>query len=590
MNGPSLRSPLLGITVASLVASGWLALAAAGRASGTAGVAPDPCAGASTSDVDKKTILWSLTYFLSSRLDSESATSGRSTRVPELVTALNELYGAANAPVASLAGGGNLLLKGTDRQLCEITRFLARIDSPWPQVQMTLWALQISGTPERITKKLDALNSDVRDTREALITVQRELAHRVRPTLPEGRKPTVDDFQGCTKELFRAVACRRSPIFLPFSGPLSLNESLVLLAVDADRKTILTGFQEWVEGRFKTQVAALPGGHHPFRRLEELLSTSDRRTDCEPFQNFLTALEDYDRGGLGSPEAVVRTGTILDRLLKDTMDAYAADMSELFLGPLLAEAQSDSTGGPADGVSLMGRSRIVVTSGLTSGLTPTMSSPVEISRPKSFTADLLDKAFPTKKGGDPAAIGANRILAALPQSQALLLAAALSEPEARFATVAPGVKVKIRPSVLPDGAAARLTIDATFGVTTSPLDTNASPDTRNDPPAPAIQQHRVETDATVGVFDLFDISSFSMTTSHPRTPFYVPILGRLPIIGPAFQWPRRPKEIHHESVILVNTVVLPRALNLSSFYRLSSLEAENLPDKPASCQALPVPP
>src|SRR6185503_3439776 len=175
------------------------------------------------------------------------------------------------------------------------------------------------------------------------------------------------------------------------------------------------------------------------------------------------------------------------------------------------------------------------------------------------------------------------ILASVSQAQAILLAAALSEPGVRFAKVAPGIEVQIRPTVLPDGAAARLTIDASFGVTTTPLDA-AVPDTHDDPPPPMIQKHHVETDATVGVFDLFDISSFSVTTSHPRTPYFVPILGRLPLIGRAFQWPRRPKTVDHDSVILVNTVVLPRALNLSNFYRVADFEREPMPP-PSECEA-----
>jgi len=262
------------------------------------------------------------------------------------------------------------------------------------------------------------------------------------------------------------------------------------------------------------------------------------------------------------------------------MDTYVADMSELFLDPLLRSAQGGPAKSKSDGVSLIGRSRIVVTSGLTSGLTPAMSSHVETSRPKPFGEDLLDRAFPAKEAGNPDLTGADRILAGLSQGQALLLAAALSEPETRFAKVAPGIEVKVRPTVLPDGAAARLTIDARFGVTTTPLDPAAGADTWEEPPAPAINSHRVETDAAVEVFDLFDISSFSMTTSHPRAPMSIPILGRLPIIGRAFQWPRGPKVVQHESVILVNTVVLPRAVGLSLFYRLWDFER---PPQPKDC-------
>jgi Bacterial type II/III secretion system short domain len=516
----------------------------------------------------EETSLWNLTYFLRSQFSSESSTSSaRSTRVPELVKALNDLYGKPDRPVALLAGGGSLLLRGTKSQLRQIRSFLALLDSPWPQVQITLWALQVSGSQEQIASKVDRLASDVRATHDAIVTVQRELAR----IAPEG------GLQGCAVDLERKVACRESPIFLPVSGPLSLNESLILLMVQADRQDKVESLSDWVEHQFPKQVAEVGPNYHPFPRLKEVLQWRGKKADCEAFSNFLYAMNGYSGDREGAPEAVVRTGTILDRVLKAAMDAYAVDMSELFLDPLLKRAQNGAAKGKGDGVSLVGRSRIVVTSGLTSGLTPEMSSSVEISRPKPFGKELLDRAFPAKEGKNPELTGADRILAGFSAGQALLLAAALSEPEPRFAKVAPGIDVKVRPTVLPDGAAARLTIDARFGVTTTLLDPEAGSDTLNEPPAPTISSHRVETDAAVEVFDLFDISSFSMTTSHPRAPFSVPILGRLPILGRAFQWPRKPKVTNHESIILVNTVVLPRAVNLSLFYRLWDFERRPRP-------------
>ena len=541
----------------------------------------------------EETVLWPLTYFLSSRIESDSSiTSSRSSRVTELLKTLNDHYGKQDRPVAFLAGGGSVLLRGTREQLQEITRFLALIDSPWPQVQMTLWALQVSGSQEEVAKKVDDIAIAVRVTRDDMMMVQRELAQIAREDLKERLRE--GRLQGCAKRLFEMVECRQSSIFLPISGPLSLNESLILLTVRADRQNKVESLRTWFEKQFPQKMAERRAGssdYQPFRRLEQVLNLQGSDADCEAFENFVRAYHAYSNKVEGAPEAVIRTGTILDRVLKAGMDAYAADMSEFFLDPLLRSVQDDGAGTgtraarpsrKGDGVSLIGRSRIVVTSGLTSGLTPEMSSSVETSRPKPFGEGLLDQAFPAKEGGNPELTGADRILAGLSQGQALLLAAALSEPEPRFSKVAPGIEVKVRPTVLPDGAAARLTIDARFGVTTTPLDPQAGTDTTQEPPAPAINSHRVETDAAVDVFDLFDISSFSMTTSHPRAPYFVPILGRLPILGRAFQWPRNPKVVQHESMILVNTVVLPRAVNLSLFYRIPDFEREPLP---AYCHA-----
>jgi hypothetical protein len=517
------------------------------------------------------TELWALTYFLSSRLETDASKPSRSTRVDDLVKTLNELYGK-DKPVVFLVGGGNLLLRGTSTQLLEVKRILAVVDSPWPQVQMTFWALQVSGSPQRIAVQLEGLAADVRATREAIVAVQRRLVQSVRPAGPA-------DIQPCARAIYGKILCGKSPVFIPKSSPLSLNESLILLTLHARRQAIVSDLRDWVSLHFKNDVeragVGLGNGYQPLRRLELALDSLGAEPDCEAFGNFVTALEAYDGKSEGAPEALARTGTILDRVLKDVVDAYAADLSELFLDPLLKRAQLGYDGPKAprgDGVVMTGRSRIVVTSGLKARLAPELSSSVEISRPKAFTDDLLNRAFPAKKEGDPSLTGANRVLEGLPQAEAIILAAALAEPEAHFAKVAPGVEVNVRPTVLPDGAAARLTIDASFGVTTTPIDAAASTDTRNEPPPPAVETHHVQTDATVGVFDLFDISSFSITTSHPQSPAFFPVLGRLPIIGRAFQWPRRPKQTHHESVILINTVVLPRALTLSSFYRPAPFE------------------
>lgn len=230
---------------------------------------------------------------------------------------------------------------------------------------------------------------------------------------------------------------------------------------------------------------------------------------------------------------------------------------------------------------------MVVTSGLETGLAAEMASFVETTRPKPFGKELLDLAFPTttKDGvtttegtvGSPAPEQAKdwtggRVLAGLPSGQALLLAALLSaEVEPTYSTVAPGITINARPTVFPDGGVARLMVDARFSVTTKALGGENRPDVWAQTPPSGIQSHRVTTDVHVSAFDLLGISSFSMQSTSPQAPHYLPILGRLPIIGPAFQYPRPPKVTHYESVILVNTVILPRALSLGRFYGETSL-------------------
>jgi hypothetical protein len=220
-------------------------------------------------------------------------------------------------------------------------------------------------------------------------------------------------------------------------------------------------------------------------------------------------------------------------------------------------------------VALVGRTRIVVTSGLEAGLAPEMASFVESGRPRPFGKELMDMAFPAGSSAGASGSGLSGsagVLAGLSGAQALGLAAILSaDTEPAYSKVAPGIALSVRPTVLPDGGSARVTVDARFGVASTPLDQSRQDIWRSAPPA-GIASDTVHTDAAVSAFDLFNISSFSVSVSHPQTPFYIPILGRLPVIGPAFQIPRRDRETRFESLVLVNTVILPRSIELQRFY------------------------
>lgn len=508
--------------------------------------------------VEEETDLWPLT-FIRSRVSSTGTASahlpgfGSPDNIDVLVDAYNRIYGSPGRPPAvQRAGANRLLLHGPRETVTEIKRSLALVDAPWPQVQMNLWAIQVSGSASEVSKRIQEISEEVRKTHDRMIEVQRALAGIA--TEPEDRENT---------EVLRGHF-ELAGIDIDPDGPLSLNESLVLLILRPNR-------QEKV-ARLRRIVSGWPGidaAEPPFHRLERALATETCETDWRGFEDFRDALASFknDRRSADAPQKLVRTGAMIDRMLKAVMDAFAADMDEIFLDPLLERIQKLAPADRDDGIALVGKSRIVVTSGLEAGLTPEMASFVETTRPKPFGRELLDLAFPAGESGGEALTGADRILASLPKEQAVLLAAALlGEAEPTYSKVAPGIAIHARPTVLPDGGSARLTIDARFGVASEPQDPEGREDTWAQKPPAGISSHHIRTDAAVSAFDLFEISSFSVAASHPQAPFYIPILGRLPWIGPAFQIPRRNKEVHFESLVLVNTVILPRALQLNRFY------------------------
>lgn len=520
-------------------------------------------------EVEVETDLWPLTY-IRSRVSSTGAASahlpgfGSPDNIDGLVDAYNQIYGSpGQPPVVQRAGSNRLLLHGPKETVIDIKRSLALVDAPWPQVQMNLWAIQVSGSAQEVSERIQKISREIRSTQDQMAAVQRKL------TQLAAEKEDEADTRGIEKH-FQIAGIDLNP-----RGPLSLNESLVLLLIRQNRQEKVGKLRQFVEsaGLAKPEQRA-------FHRLERVLAAETFLADQAGFLDFRNALACFKNQSRRTyrpeaPNKIVRTGAMVDRLLKSTMDAFATDMDEIFLEPLLRHIQDSAPGSRRDdGIALVGRSRIVVTSGLEAGLTPEMASFVETTRPKPFGQELLDLAFPASESGGTdgataadALTGANRVLASLPEAQAMLLAAALlSETEPTYSKVAPGIAINARPTVLPDGGSARLTIDARFGVASEPLDAQERTDVWAQAPPAGISSHHIRTDTNVSAFDLFEISSFSIAASHPQSPIFVPVLSRLPVIGRAFQFPRRNKQVHFESLVLVNTVILPRALQLNRFY------------------------
>jgi hypothetical protein len=524
------------------------------------------------------TDVWVLTY-IRSRVSTAGTSDALPAATPDsidlLVQALNSVYGPS---MVQRAGGGRLFLHGRQSQVLAIKRFLALIDSPWPQVQMNMWAIQVSGSPEDVSQRIQSIGDQIRAVRDRMGEVQRALARIVvqndGPEDAEHWEKLAGEFEKAGIELHE-------------KGSLSLNESLLLLILHPRRDQKVKDFQKFVRSqyaRWTQEMGTEPAQAKkecpknrfpPFHRLADVLAGSYKEDEASflYFRDALYCFADKTRWPFrpDAPRSLVRTGATVDRVLKSVTDAFSADMNDLFLDPLLNGIQRAGTSRrKGGGVALVGRTRIVVTSGLEAGLAPEMASFVESGRPKPFGKELLDFAFPASESGEATQkdklAGASKVLAGLSGAQALGLAALLSaDTEPAYTKVAPGIALSIRPTVLPDGGAARVTVDARFGVASTPLDQSRTDLWRAAPPA-GIASHNIHTDAAVSAFDLFDISSFSITVSHPQTPFYIPILGRLPILGPAFQIPRSNKETLFESIVLVNTVILPRSVELQRFY------------------------
>jgi len=309
-----------------------------------------------------------------------------------------------------------------------------------------------------------------------------------------------------------------------------------------------------------------------------------------------------------APEALSRESLIFNRQIERLIEAYASDMEHMFFQPLLDRAQHWGYGGHG-GVGLAGKTDIVVNSRLHAEVSGSMEAYAERQIPNTLGEDFFGRvaelsssttrgagSAPTgaappaagagaaspgtapaaapSGGASPAAspaaakpfAGAIDLVRGLPSvEKALVLGALQPTAEISFYRIAPGIGFHVTPVVTPDGTAANLKLDATFGV-----DTNIAKDSSKDAlafrPPDAVKEHKISTVANVGGFNLFEISSFNMDSIYPRPPFITPILGNLPLLGPMFRFERGANRTFHQSVILVNAMLVPRSLSLMGFY------------------------
>lgn len=520
-------------------------------------------------DVD----IWPLTY-IGGRRQTAGGGSGNgadnsSESYPKIDELLNWSFGDKTAKLSRQ----NLFISGSAETRLKVKRLMARIDAPWPQVQMNMWAVQLSGKPEKIGPQLVAIKKAIALTQGAMAEAQQALNGLL-------RRNAGGCLQDCQDVLSRL---RRVHFDRGYGDALSLNEALILLAIHDRAASLVAEYEAQIrviQERLTAAVsAACTGpelcndatpGYRPatLGRMAAHYSQGTQPAVRVAITGLTDALINFrdNTDDPTTPAELQQRSAVADRLIKSAVDAYAADMQEAFLDPLLLRLQSlnacrKRTNWNEEGVTITGRTRIVVTSRLSSTLEPAVKSYANISRPKPLGEDFLKKAFPNNADGK----AAPRVpLLDLETFPALLLAAGLVEEKPVFNEVAPGVRVSVRPTVVPDGSSARLELECSFGVATKLP--GSQEDIWGQTQADAVESHRVSTDAAISVFDLFDISSFSIDSSHPQAPYYVPVLGRLPFVGPAFQWPRNKKRVRHESLILVNTVILPRALDLARYY------------------------
>jgi hypothetical protein len=497
--------------------------------------APAPAAPAVPAPkVEKKTTeIWTLTFVPMLLTLVPQGSSQDSLHQPDfvaiLVSNLNGIFQlSTNEPAPIRSSGRQIFITADEARRVQIKRILMLIDSPWPQVQMDFWPIQISGDSFAIEKQVNAANLEIQARRNKVQTNEATFIFEVQEHV-----------------LIET----------------NIQWQLTKLGFDPDPKRPLTLAEAFFFLELSTTNPPLKG----FPAVANLYKRPNHANHKGAMSKFI---DDAVRFKItpADPDAAInlrRSSAVVDRLLKESMDAYTTHVQkelvpiEDFLQtvrdtPRSSPMLSIQTKRTKDaGVRLAGRTRLVVTSSLESWLRPKMTSFADTTqvKPYDFNTSGLSNLFSVSSVANPPAA-----------KYAELVAKLLADVEPVFTTVAPGIEIDVRPTVLPDSTSARLKLYARFGVGL----TNGTPgaDTFKSSPADSVASHEMVSDVIIDAFDLFDISSFAVRTSHPQSPYYVPVLGRLPLLGQAFQLKRANKVADHVSIILVNAVIIPRSLDM----------------------------
>jgi hypothetical protein len=504
---------------------------------------------------------------------------------PDWVEALNRIYSPPGSPIIEHRPR-YLILHGPPDRVEEVENLLILLDAPWPQVRLDMWAVQISGEKGQVSGlALEAMEL-VSRAREDMAWVQHMLNEIVRqywgpPRWPEpcGAGPLKEE----TKRRLRDIGFDPDP-----NRPLALHEALIFVALSGKSGQIIEDLDSSLCERLQERLPRKERPKEPrayFRRLARAYGVrmpgqnQERRAEdvCiekRCIMEFASAWQD------GEPRRARMWAAMVDATVESKLDAYAQDLQEALMLPLLEGLMDLAGDGRSGGVSLVGKTHLVVTSTLPATLEPKMKSYVETTRRKPLTLDSLTQMLSktTEEKGVLAEV--------LPKASPLELLAVgelLSPPEPTFSEIAPGINIRVIPTAFPSCGEVRLKLDASFGVSVTPLKPG-----RDSPYVGFIESHEVKTDAAVKGFDLFEISSFSIATSHARPPWVFPVLGQLPLVGRLFQLSRSDAVTSHESIILANAVIVPRILHLAHFYR-STADYAGASDLPvaADCRCRP---
>jgi hypothetical protein len=326
-------------------------------------------------------------------------------------------------------------------------------------------------------------------------------------------------------------------------------------------------------------------------RKKVLLTNLNRRRAVLDFALQYSNLANNPAGF--DPDALQQSAENMNSIFAPIVKAINRDIEELFIEPTLARIQSIVSEYGEVSYAEVGKTSVQGLNGIKSTVTSTTVSAFDETGPLR-----LDELFKTaseindfSKELIPASAGANTV----PGAPVLSLIAALSKDTSAWRAITSGVSMEITPSVLRNSASAELDIEFTTGPTKDkePVPDDQFTGTTRLRPLSRIKQNTVKTSVYVNTLDIFALSTFNSQTTEDGGRTYIPVIGTIwqgvfsgvPIIGQLFSWKNPPNSIQHQSVVLINSFIVPTAMGLAHLYQpslssSSSSSSQQLSPKP----------
>lgn len=535
--------------------------------------------------------------------------------------AFNAIFGAGTVtPI-----GNTLALKGDAKTLFLIKEAMAKwIDVPFGQVKLDIWVYQGSerkSAEEKLTTKMQTINRGISLARGYQNCLRRDLEsflekNRI-PVAPHENPPRV--FKELHQlfnyfHLFDPTSNKPREVNLEdFNTERARKRSFVELLVYSalfDRKSFQSDLKNALDkgsaakelglaySRFDSRAGELKAlrtkqkmagkdltseekdellfcermhrltqslrkkSEFPFARYARLISYGSIETDSQTICDFLRAYKECTYNGPVDPKLLTVMASNGDQLLMNATEAITADLRSAVVDPLREWIDGVSSDDPRGrpGIVLTGSTSISVsstrpaaTANQSVGFMPFSSSaPLTETTIKGLTENLNGLEVISSQG----------LLAVLTEISKT------TKSETTYTTIAPGLSMTARPSILPGARSARVELEFRQAFDIQDPRADWAPNSSGSGIRPGGPQDFVKTqagitDVSIDFFDLFELSGFSNQHTGIGSPRWeIPLLSGLPILGGMFKGPRGTTATVHRGFVIVNATIVPRTLDI----------------------------